>query len=108
MRAQRELWLELDGAKAVLLRRPLEVELPKMRQAAGLAEFAIAAVVDWRNFTEADLVGSSDGSDAVVDFDADLWAEWARDNTVQLNVVIEKLMQIVTQHFERRGNAAKN
>lgn len=108
MAAQREQWVPLGGARAVCIRRPLELELVRLRQPGAVAEFVVSAACNWRGFTEADLLGAADGSDAPVAFATELWAEWVRDRSDAMASVSTELVNMVTRHFETRAAAAKN
>lgn len=107
LRANRQAWLELDDTRSVLVQRPAETQMLAMRHGVSLQD-AAAAVVDWRGFTEAGLVGAKLGSDSPVPFAADLWAEWVADNLAAANAVAAKVASMVQQHLAAKDEAAKN
>lgn len=120
LREQRNTWLVLREAEAdmpelaVCLRRPPEADLPDFRPTADkplhqlLAESVCKAVVGWRGFTEADLLGSAVGSSDAVDFHPDLWAEVVRDRSDWLNRCAAHLMECINAHIAARAEQRKN
>lgn len=112
MRAARERWVELPAEGAVTglrvkLRRPPEAEFAKLREGVSV-EHVCACVVDWDRFTEAALLGPEVGADEPVEFDAALWAEYARDRVGVVTAVADALAAAVSEHISSRQDAAKN
>lgn len=118
--ALRESWCELkpaaDGKPAleVLLRRPSEDELPEFKPQGGktMQQLLTTAVckqaVNWRGFTEADLLGAAVGSSDEVPFSPAVWDVVVRDRMGWIDACSTHLMQQITQHIEQREAAAKN
>lgn len=107
LRAAREAWVDLDDQRSVLLRRPPETDLARLRHGVTLQD-AAAVVVGWRGFTEAYLVGARLGSDTPVAFDAALWREWVADHLEHSALVAQKLAELVERHLAAKDSAAKN
>lgn len=120
LRAQRDSWCVLRPADAdqpelaVCLRRPAEVELQAFRPAVGrdldalLSEAACSTAVDWRGFTEAELLGAAIGSSDPLPFNADLWREAARDRLDWLSKCANHVMAAVGEHFAQKAEQRKN
>lgn len=120
LRAARNGWCvlrEADGDMpelAVCLRRPSEVELQGLRPVPGrdindtLAEAACSSAVDWRGFTEAELLGAAIGSSDPLPFDAALWREVVRDRMEWLVKCTNHLMDVVREHLRLKAEQAKN
>ena len=112
MDEQRARWHDLPDmpGKRLRLLRPLETDVDKLggtslhRLADALAEF----VTDWAGFTEADLVGASQGSDAVIPFDRRLFARWMRDRLEVTTFVGEQVHAAIQAHRAEREQARKN
>lgn len=113
LRAQRLHWIEVrpasDGvsALAVQVRRPLEAELYKF-SAGVTAEHVCEFVTAWKGFTEADILGPSVGASDPLEFDAELWSEWVRDNAGYVQAIAAGIRDLIQQHLEKVGAAAKN
>jgi len=86
MEAARERWLTLDDRRQVKIRRPHETRLPSGVRSAADLEPCADYVVDWRGFTEADLLPGQ-GADTAVPFDAAVWRLLAFDHVEWLTVI---------------------
>jgi hypothetical protein len=117
MRKQRERWLSLDeektGGRALLLRRPQPLELMaytdqgKMTADSSM-RMARDAVVNWRGFTEATLLGAAIGGDTEVEFSREAFAEWLGDNPEELQRISRQVLELVNSHNEAKAETAKN
>jgi hypothetical protein len=116
-RAASREWLELDDEprrRAVYVRRPHLVEGLGFHDSDGKVKLALVnqrlrdLVVDWRGFTEADLLGSSIGSDALQDFDADVFAEWAGDQPELVMKIAMHAIELWARYNKQRDGDAKN
>ena len=113
MRAQRQAWHELDAPhrRALLLERPSETRLLELRGsltgAAGAMSMAREAIVGWRNFTEADLLGSVVGSDAPADCTPDVLDLWLSDQAQLLADVATVVVQMIETHALKGKDAEK-
>lgn len=107
MLAQRERWVNLDETHAVKVRRPAEAEMPAFFKSTGV-EAACTHVVDWRGFTEADLLGASVGSSDALTFDADLWRHVVSDRLEWAGIVAEEISEEAQRHILARKEAEKN
>lgn len=111
--ATREQWLELDpegtpNRRALLVRRPAETELSRLRNGIDV-EDAARACVGWRGFTEAALLGPALGSqDTQVPFLPDLCLEVLRDNAEWVNAVTERMATALQAHIAARLETRKN
>lgn len=108
MAAQRESWVELTGGKRLQIRRPPELEMPEL--AGGVrVEHTVRHACGWSGFTEAVLLGPSQGSgDAAVPFHADLWAAYAADHAEDAAKACAGLAEAVQTYLTRRAETAKN
>lgn len=113
LREQRRHWVEVlpggDGrpAREVCFRRPLEAELHRFTGGVSV-DHVCEYVEGWRGFTEADLLGSAIGASDAVDFDAELWSAWVRDNVAVVRKVAEAIAEQIALHLKRTEDAAKN
>lgn len=109
LQARRERWLEVGDGLALLVRRPAEVDLAKLRLGIEFDD-AAAAVVGWRGFTEAVLLGNPalGDSETPLPFAAELCTEWLRDNVAAVNAVVDDMAQRVREHVEARVVARGN
>lgn len=125
-RAQRATWLELDEPprRALQIRRPGEeaiagwravfevfnegdsdkslATLPKLR------DIARSVVVDWRGFTEADLLGEAIGASSPQSFDLDVFSEWVDDETLTLVNIASHAARAFTEYRDKKAAAEKN
>lgn len=105
--AGRERWVELGDGKEVCIRRPDEwdsLSLPHDRSADRICR----QVVDWRGFTEADLLGEGVGTIDPVRFSPRLFRVVAGDQLEWLQKILESVLELVTQHNEQKADTAKN
>lgn len=113
MREQRLHWVELDeGAqpgegRAVRYRRPAEAEMHQFVAGVGV-EHVAEFVVDWRNFTEATLLGAAIGSSDEVPFSKEAWGLYVRDHLDESNKVARAMANAMRDHIQARADAAKN
>jgi hypothetical protein len=107
MLALREQWVDLAPGKRVKLRRPAEAEMAKFRGGMSV-EHVASACVGWDGFTEADLLGASQGAQDAVQFDAGLWLEVLRDRLDWVGLVADAIIACVTAHLEAREAARGN
>jgi hypothetical protein len=118
LRAARSFWHELDTPprRALQIRRPTEDQIvswqdvftAEIKNLARLRQAATEVVVGWRGFTEADILGPTVGSDVAVDFDRDLFIEWAIDDLLMLAEVSNKAVQSFIEHRDKKAAAEKN
>jgi hypothetical protein len=118
--ALRESWCELRPAAdrkpalEVLLRRPSETELPEYQTYGGktmhqlLTTAVCKQAVDWRGFTEADLLGAALGSSDEVPFSTPVWEVVVRDRMRWIDTCAAHLMGQITHHLDQRDAAEKN
>lgn len=104
---QREQWLDLGNGKRVKVRRPAAAEMFAIGRATTPETF-LRRVVAWEGFTEADILGSAVGSDAVVKFDLELWLVLALDEPDWMAKVSEAVVASITAYLEARDAATKN
>lgn len=115
LRSNRERWVSVAPGKDVKIRRPTEAEFPAfVREVDGRRTLSVELahvqrhVVDWRGFTEADLLGATVGVADALPFDALIWAEVVADHLEWLKPAANALLQAITDHVERDEAAAKN
>lgn len=114
MKAQRRAWHELDDPprRALQLERPAEMAVMKWR-GSGLTtervpELLRECVVDWRGFTEADLLGASIGGDTEQPFDREVFSIYIEDHAEELSGAAMKVFDLIKGHQEAREVAGKN
>lgn len=115
LQAQREQWIDVAPDKAVRMRRPLEGDMESLFRTVdgrrvfrvGLAD-VVRCAVDWRGFTEADLLGAGIGNNDVLPFSAEVCGQALGDNLDWLQAAIEGLSQMIVQRLEQRATARGN
>ncbi len=111
--AAREHWVDIEAGKAVKFRRPLEGEFEGMfrgtpRRFRVLLEDVRRFAIDWRGFTEADLLGKGVGNDDPLPFDAEVWGLAVGDNLDWLQAAAAGLEDILAKRLESRLAARGN
>lgn len=113
--ANRQQWADVAPGKAVLLRRPLEGELERyFTTVDGRRTFRVrlddlcACAVDWRGFTEADLLGAGIGNSDPLPFDAEVFRAAMGDNLDWLQAALEALQAAIVARMEARASARGN
>lgn len=110
---KRSKWYELDDPprRAVQIRRPQEGELFDMRgsrTAQDVVDLLSAAAIDWRGFTEADILGEAVGSQDAAEYSPELFAEWVFDHVDVLMNLAGRVIDDAKKHVADREAAAKN
>lgn len=118
MRRRREQVVPLGDGKSVTIVRPPETEFGSMlkhvdvEKKLGTWEVGLEHVqkytVGWDGFKEADLLGSAVGGDAVVAFDADIWAAVVADSTAYQQKVADAILNSVVTYLNSKAESAKN
>lgn len=113
MLAAREHWIDLAPGKAVKFRRPMEGELEGMFRGTPkrfnvLLEDVSKYAIDWRGFTEADLLGQGIGTSDPLAFSAEVWALAVGDNLDWLQAARRGLEAVLASRIEARLTAAGN
>lgn len=111
--AAREHWVDLETRKAVKFRRPLEGEFEGMfrgnpKRFRVLLEDVQRFAIDWRGFTEADLLGKGIGNDDPLPFDAEVWRLAVGDNLDWLQAASAGLEEVLVKRLEARLAARGN
>lgn len=104
--AGREASVSLPNGKTVRVRRPPEVEIPRLLLEGDVADF-LACVVGWQGFTEADVLGPEAGT-APVEFDPALWLDLAKDHTDWCRAVADRVKAMCAEHIQKREAASGN
>ncbi len=107
MAAQRESWVDLPGGLRLQVRRPPEVELPRLIGGVTL-EHVVAYACGWDKFTEATLLGAAVGASDAVPFDQALWKAYAEDHVDVVQTVAQHLARTAGDYLERKAAEAKN
>lgn len=112
LREQRMSWVELGPDKAVRIIRPPEreifINLYKGKSILVGFDELVRYTVDWRGFTEADVLGAAVGSADAVPFSAELWAEVAADHTEWASTAQEALLNVVMAYLKASQADEKN
>jgi hypothetical protein len=113
--AAREQWVDVAPGKAVRFRRPLEGEMEAMfRTVDGRRSFRVGlddvrrCAVDWRGFTEADLLGAAVGGSDPLPFDSEVFGAAIGDNLDWLQAAIEGLGEMIVTRMAARAEARGN
>lgn len=107
MNAARERNVPLTEKLSVTLRRPTDLERLTYAVGGGIPRDKIFThVVDWKGFTEADLVPS--GATDEVPFDAAVWALWIADHPQHWDAVAAALVEMIEARATEPDRAAKN
>jgi len=112
LREARMQWIDLEEGKQVRIIRPTEVELVqhfvKGNQISAGLDHAVRHVVDWKGFTEADILGAGIGASDPLAFDAELWAEVVSDRIEWVKEVSQAIVKLVVDHQEKTAQDTKN
>jgi hypothetical protein len=113
MRQARERWHELDDPprRALLIRRPGEVQMMRWRDGLTverMPELVAQTVVDWRGFTEEDLLGGGVGGSDPVEFSRAVFDEWIGDRVKEMTDAATAVFELVNAHQIAQQAAAKN
>lgn len=103
----REWWFPLDERKSLKLRRPAELDLPGLRGGITLEKMK-EIVVDWKGFTEADLLGPTVGSDSVVAFDTEVMTLALADHSDWFAATASEVMEKVMAFLKQKADITKN
>lgn len=108
LHAARVSWVPLgDEGRRVQIMRPDEADFPRFRGGVTV-DHVTEYVVAWDGFTEATFLGAAIGASDALDFDADLWKDYARDHVDEAMVVAAAIADAIKARIEARGLAAKN
>lgn len=108
MEAQRASWVELPDGRRVRIVRPPELELVQLADGIRV-EHAAKYATGWKGFTEATVLGPSQGSgDEELPFDRGVWAAYIADHLDEAKTVIEALTERVVDYLKQRAATAKN
>lgn len=111
-REARRTWYELDDPprRALQLRLPSDFKMMKWRDGVTVErvpEIIEHCVIDWRGFTEADLLGASLAGDAMQPFDKEVFDEWGQDHFAVLSAVTVRVFEFFQGYYEARMEAEK-
>lgn len=76
--------------------------------AAQVPDLVTQATVDWRGFTEADLLGQAVASDSPQEFDATVFREWIEDDAAAMNSIAMAVVDLIQAHASKQRRAEKN
>lgn len=106
--AAREAEVELPNGLFVRVRRPPEVEIPRLLLEGELPDF-LACVVGWGGgWTEADVLGSAGNAAVAVEFDPLVWRDLAQDHTAWCRPVADKVKALCADFIKAREAASGN
>lgn len=117
LRKRREVWVDVGDGRRIKFLRPLEAEHKKLLKFDGkgtATEWAVDVaevclfVEDWSGFTEANILGPAIGSDQIVPFDKELFAEMVSDRSEWIAKVARAILDSVIDHLLAKGDVAKN
>lgn len=106
LRAQREHRVEVLPGKFIRYRRPLEAEMAAFKGGITL-ELVCGQVVGW-DLTEADLLPPGVGSSDPAPFSADAAREVLGDRSDWFGLIVDSLVQVLTDYWARKADVAKN
>ena len=105
--AQREVRVELEPGKAVILRRPPRAEIGKFTGGITvklLEEFAVR----WEGVTEADVLGKAVGAEDAAPFDQALWGHVVADKPEWFAAAATRLIKAINDHLYAEAAASGN
>lgn len=107
--AAREADVPLPNGRTVRVRRPAEVEIPRLLLEGDLPDL-LACVVGWSGgWTEADVLGPGPGrADVPVPFDPAVWLDLAKDHTDWCVPVADKVKSLCAEFLRAREAASGN
>ncbi len=106
--AAREATVELPNGRTVRVRRPPDVEIPRLLLEGDVSDF-LRCVVGWGDgWTEADVLGDAGDAKVAVPFDPAIWLDLARDNTPWCVAVASKVKALCTEFMRARETASGN
>lgn len=105
-RAYREHKVEVLPGKFVRFLRPLEGEMVEFR--AGLSLDLVCKQLTGWDITEADVLPQGVGSSDLIPFDQEAAREVIGDRSEWYGLIVDKLVEAVTEFYERKAEAAKN
>lgn len=105
--AQRERWVDVGDRKEICVRRPDRWDsLSFLRDRT--ADRICGQVVNWRGFTEADVLGEGVGTVEEVAFGSDLFRVLAGDRLDWLEKIVDTLTEMIAELSEQAESTAKN
>ena len=104
MEDQRATWVDLGEGRAARIVRPRELEMTERIT----IDDAVRFTVDWRGFTEATILGPSQGGDTVVPFNREVWHAFLMDHGTEAKAVVNGIKDAVETYLSRRAETAKN
>lgn len=109
LREQRSFWVELpEHGFSVQMRRPLFAEIAELSAAGGggsiTIDHAVRFAIGWRDATPAHFIGPAGGNEPMP-FEADLWAEWVRDEPDALTRVVQAIAEAVSAAQRAKADA---
>lgn len=103
LQQQRRNWLEVEPGKKVRVVRPLAAQMGRF--VVGVTVDHAAEFVDgWEGYSQADFLGSAVGTSDALDFDAELWGEYVRDNPH----ISAKVVTAIRDGLERKLKAIED
>ena len=105
LRRARRSRIEIDGRKFVIT-RPTDADAASLGGMT-MVEIICRFVVGWDGMTELDL-GLPGGTDAPVEFDADVFGEWIVDQPKSWPELSRAIVGTYKAHCEKRAAAEKN
>jgi hypothetical protein len=112
MREQRMSWVDLGEGKSVRIIRPSQLEMMRylLKDKNIVVEFddVMRFCVDWRGFTQADLLGAAVGSADPVGFDIGLWRELSSEHAPWLQTIANAIVQAIVAKHAADGDSLKN
>lgn len=111
MREQRSVWLDLPDAEfpglKVRVERPPEADFASLKGGEGRT-LAVRWVWGWEGFTEEVALGRGVGSSDALAFSPDDWAAMVADRTDWIKVIVDRLVELVAEHIQRKVADQKN
>lgn len=107
LRRARQFTVDFEGKK-FHVRRPTDLEIGKLGLAnARTGDLTLRFVDDWENVRVCDLI-PGDPDQTPVDFDQELWEEFAADQPELMKEVGTKIMEAYLKHAKVEEDSTKN
>lgn len=105
IRAGRQRTVEC-GKYRVIVRRPTDLDMLKLRGNADQETLFRRFVVGWSGFSELDFFGGGTGVE--VPFNNDLFCEWIADRPEYWHAITDAIVQAYQDHERQQDDDAKN
>jgi hypothetical protein len=105
---QRERWVDLQPGKRVLVRRPPELDLIRLRMAGRMSLDELSSyAVAWEGVTLQDMLGDDEAPEPL-EFDRELWLHLRADRADWASAAGQAVLALIEERATQREAAEKN